>query len=93
MRICYLLFIICAFALLAVTGCAKKAVTTPGPQWQTGPKYVSGTCVVCGKQSDKMIDFTVPHGPNVKVCSPECAAKVGQNPAKYGGSVDGLAPK
>lgn len=91
MRMLYAALILCALVLLlGATGCAKKAKEVTAPN---GMKYTSGTCAVCSKQSDKLIDFTVPHGPNVKVCSPECAGKIGADPEKYGGSVNGPAPK
>lgn len=84
-------------ALLALTGCAKKVQQADkGTTRNGGVTHVSGTCVVCGKQSDKLVDFQVPYGPKVKVCAPDvnmtCIQKVGANPEKYGGKTSGTAP-
>lgn len=92
MRYLTAVLMLCVLALLlGAAGCAKKAQQSNVTQPQ-GMKYVSGTCAVCGKTSDKMIDFTVPHGPTVKVCSQECVAKIVADPQKYGGSLSGAAP-
>jgi hypothetical protein len=85
MRYLSLLILLCLLAaLLAVTGCGKKLTkdNTPPP----AKLYSTGPCAVCGKQSSTLIEFGVPHGPKVKVCSQACGQKIIADPKTYGGS-------
>lgn len=85
MKILSYLFLVVALLLaVCVTGCGKKAnqqATTP----TISETMKSGTCVVCNKQSDRLLPLTSKDKAyTAMVCSPDCANKFLSNPAQYG---------
>ena len=83
--ISWLLAAILGVLLLGSTGC-KKASENSVNAGPPKPTFSSGVCAVCGKQSTTLSDFQVPSGKKIKVCGPDCAAKIMADPKKFGGA-------
>lgn len=93
MRALSILIALCVLAfILGLSGCAKKVQSAEGAKVRK-VVFVKGTCAVCGKSSDKLIEFQVPHGSKIFICppdlTPDCVRKVSMRPEKYGGSASG----